>query len=114
MESKMEKHDRERKRPVTEREARFDWFRSLTLPVMFFLFSLPAVTGNSVKTPAEIKVTARVELLNSRVKARNGKIDASGVVVWLESIEGDSPRGPRTRPNILQPPQPLTPPLIAL
>jgi len=112
MESKREKHYKERKRPVTLRETRFEWFRSLTLPVMFFrslmlplmflLLSLPSVTGRAVKTPAEVKVTARVELLNSRVKARNGKIDASGVVVWLESIEGDSPRGPRTRQKILQ------------
>jgi plastocyanin len=69
---------------------------------VFFLFSLPSVTGHSVKTPAEVKVTAKVELLSSRVKARNGKIDASGVVVWLESIDGDSPRGPRTPQKILQ------------
>src|SRR5215510_12333461 len=114
MESKMEKHDRERKRPVTEREARFDWFGSLMLAVMFFLLSLPSVTGRSVKTPAEIKVTARVELLNSRVKARNGKIDASGVVVWLESIEGDSPRGPRTRQKILQRGKRFTPHVMAV
>ena len=81
---------------------RFEWLRSLAIPVVFFLFSLPYVTGHSVKTHAEVKVTARVELLNSRVKARNGKIDASGVVVWLESIDGDSPRGPRTPQKILQ------------
>jgi len=70
--------------------------------VVFSLFSLPSVTGHSVKTHAEVKVTAKVELLNSRVKARNGKIDASGAVVWLESIDGDSPRGPRTPQKILQ------------
>ncbi|HEV2669127.1 MAG TPA: hypothetical protein VG324_29695, partial [Blastocatellia bacterium] len=102
MKSRREKHYRERKRPVALREMRFEWFRSFLLAVMFFLLSLPSVTGGPVKTPAEVKVTARVELLNSRMKARNGKIDASGVVVWLESIEGDSPRGPRTRQKILQ------------
>jgi plastocyanin len=63
---------------------------------------LASVTGHPVKAPAEVKVTAKVELLNSRVKARNGKIDASGVVVWLETIDGDSPRGPRTPQKILQ------------
>jgi plastocyanin len=114
MESKREKHDRERKRPVTQREARFEWFRSLTLPVMLFLFSLPAVTGHSVKTPAEIKVTARVELRNSRVKTRDGKIDASGVVVWLESIEGASSRGPRTQQKILQRGKRFTPHVMAV
>jgi plastocyanin len=33
---------------------------------------------------------------------RNGQIDASGVVVWLESLDGNSPRGPRARPKIIQ------------
>src|SRR5262245_14352084 len=102
MECKREKHYRERKRPVALREMRFEWFGSLMLAVMFFWFSLPSFIDSSVKLPVEVKVTDRVELLNSRVKARNGKIDASGVMVWLESIEGDSPRGPRTRQKILQ------------
>ena len=31
------------------------------------------------------RVTARVELQNSKAKSQNGKIDASGVVVWLEA-----------------------------
>src|SRR5262245_20222994 len=114
METKREKHYRERKRPVALREMRFEWFGSLMLAVMFFLLSLPSVTGRSVKIPAEVKVTARVELLNSRVKARNGKIDASGVVVWLESIEGDSPRGPRTRQKILQIGKRFTPHVMAV
>jgi len=102
MESKREKHQKERDRSVTLGETGFEWLRLIALLVVFFLFSLPSVTGHSVKTPAEVKVKAKVELLNSRVKARNGKIDASGVVVWLESIDGDSPRGPRTPQKILQ------------
>ena len=102
MESKREKCHRELNRPVILGETGFEWFRSLALLVVFSLFSLPSVTGHSVKTHAEVKVTAKVELLNSRVKARNGKIDSSGVVVWLESIDGDSPRGPRTPQKILQ------------
>src|SRR5215813_3811627 len=102
MESNREKHYGERNRPVTLREMRFEWLRSLALLEVFSLFSLPSVAGHSVKTHAEVKITAKVELLNSRVKARNGKIEASGVVVWLESIDGDSPRGPRTPQKILQ------------
>ena len=102
MEPKREKYQTERDRSVTLGETGFEWLRLIAFPVVFFLFSLPSVTGHSVKTPAEVKVTAKVELLNSRVKARNGKIDASGVVVWLESIDGDSPRGPRTPQKILQ------------
>ena len=102
MEPKREKHYVGRNRPATLKETRFEWIRSLALPVVFFLFSLASVTGHTVKISAEIKVTAKVELLNSKVKGRNGKTDASGVVVWLESLDGDSPRGPRTPQKILQ------------
>src|SRR4030095_12320450 len=102
MEFKREKHHRKSNRPVTLVETGFEWFRSLALPVFFSLFPSPPVTAHSVKTHAEVKVTAKVELLNSRVKARNGKIDASAVVVWLESIDGHTPRGPRTPQKILQ------------
>src|SRR5215471_8410809 len=102
MESKREKHQTGHDRSATLGEKGFERLRLIAFPVVFFLFFLLSVTGHSVKTPAEVKVTAKVELLNSRVKARNGKIDASGVAVWLESIDGDSPRGPRTPQKILQ------------
>jgi plastocyanin len=105
MESNRDKHYRERKRPVTLTETRFELLRSIALSVMFLLFSLPSVTARSGAPPTEIKVTAKIELLNSGIKpskGKNGKIDASGVVVWLESVEGDRPRGPRTRQKIIQ------------
>ena len=39
-----------------------------------------------------VPVRGRVELAGSRVKPRNGKLDASGVVVWLEPLDGPPPR----------------------
>src|SRR5262245_20342334 len=114
MESKCEIYDREAKRPVRLRETRFEWLRLLMLPLMFFLFSFPAIKSGSVKTPADVKVTARVELLNSRVKTRAGKIDASGVAVWLDSIDGNSAHGPRTRQKILQRGKRFTPHVMAV
>lgn len=47
------------------------------------------------------RLTARVELLNSKMKARNGKQDASGVVVWLEA-PGLSARANRPRQKLNQ------------
>jgi plastocyanin len=57
---------------------------------------------SALSAPVQVKVTGRVELLNSKVKMRNGQTDASGVVVWLESSDGTTSRGPRTRPKIIQ------------
>ena len=117
MESNRDKHYRERKRPVMLTETRFKLLRSLALPVMFLLFTLASLTGRSDAPPAEFKVTAKIELLNSGIKPRrgkNGKIDASGVVVWLESLEGASPRGPLTRQKILQRGKRFTPHVMAV
>lgn len=51
------------------------------LIALLFLAMLPGQA-----TPFQrARLTARVELLNAKVKARNGKPDASGVVVWLEA-----------------------------
>src|SRR5262249_45561179 len=37
-------------------------------------------------------IKGRVELINSTLKPRNGRVDASGVVVWLTSLNGSTPR----------------------
>ncbi len=54
-------------------------------------------------TPAmqSAKVGGRLELLNAKSKGRNGKADASGVVVWLEA-PGLSARSGRPRQRINQ------------
>ncbi len=38
-------------------------------------------------------VKGRVELINTKLKPRDGRVDASGVVVWLEPLEGGATRG---------------------
>lgn len=48
------------------------------------------------------RVTAQMELLNSKVKGRQGKPDASGVVMWLDSPEAANANGSRGKQKILQ------------
>jgi len=62
-----------------------------------------SVVGFSTLEPRRgaSRVTARVELLNAKVK-RNGKPDASGVVVWLEAAGAVAPRPVRPRQRMLQ------------
>ncbi len=49
--------------------------------------------------PQRARVTARIELQNSKAKSQNGKIDASGVVIWLEApgISSGKPARQRLR-----------------
>ncbi len=86
----------------------------VSLIFVCFVVSLHTFTGDTVKKNAEVKVTARVELLNSRVKALNGNIDASGVVIWLDSIEGNNSRGSRMQQRIIQRGKRFTPHVLAV
>lgn len=61
---------------------------------------LSAVVPPEMK-PATCRVTARVELLNAKSKNR-GRVDASGVVLWLDPLDGPAPRLPRPRPRLDQ------------
>jgi plastocyanin len=47
-------------------------------------------------------VKGRVELVNVKAKGRTGKIDASGVVVWLEARAGARPRNGHARRTLAQ------------
>jgi plastocyanin len=51
---------------------------------------------------AQLAVKGRVELLNSKNKARNGKPDASGVAVWLEAIGKMHQPAGRQRRTLIQ------------
>ncbi len=42
---------------------------------------------------ATATVSGRIELSNSKIKPRNAKIDASGVVIWLNALDGVPVRG---------------------
>ncbi len=68
----------------------------------------------SINVPAQVKVTARVELVNSKAQARNGKADTSGVVVWLEPLDRNGVRGARGRPKIVQRGKRFTPHVMAI
>lgn len=59
-----------------------------------FIFSLAFHwPGNSGAGLAATTVKGRIELSNSKLKSRGGKLDASGVVVWLSSLTGVVQRG---------------------
>ncbi|HEX4947255.1 MAG TPA: carboxypeptidase regulatory-like domain-containing protein [Blastocatellia bacterium] len=49
------------------------------------LLSLVWAAGLPSLAAQRTRLSARIELLNSKIKARNGRPDASGVVVWLEA-----------------------------
>ncbi len=58
--------------------------------------------------PQRARVAGRVELLNSKVK-KNGRVDARGVAVWLEPLDGKAARGPLARQKIIQTGKRFTP-----
>ncbi len=59
-------------------------------------------------------VKGRVELINTKVKARGGKVDRSGVVIWLEPLGGARVRGGRARRTIIQRHKRFTPHITAV
>lgn len=62
---------------------------ALARPVLLSLLSLLLFQGIGEEAAAPApSVKGRVELSNSRLKPRNGMLDASGVVVWLEPLGG--------------------------
>jgi plastocyanin len=47
-------------------------------------------------------VRGRIELTGAKIKSRHGKVDASGVVVWLEAPGALQARGGQSRQTLLQ------------
>ncbi len=76
------------------------WFRSLC--GVLLLWPQPGLRVTAGPAPPRVKVTSHVELLNSKMKSREGKPDVSGVVVWLEPLDGNAMQGPRARQKIIQ------------
>jgi plastocyanin len=68
----------------------------------------------AIEVPRHSNVTGRIELLNSKVRTRSGQVDARGVVVWLESLDGHSARGTRARQKIVQRSKRFTPHVIVV
>ena len=73
----------------------------ILLGIFLPVFSLSGKTAFSLLAYQRARVTARADLLNSKLKARNGKLDGSGVVVWLEA-PGLSARPNRPRQKLDQ------------
>ncbi|HYE72084.1 MAG TPA: hypothetical protein VEF04_02085 [Blastocatellia bacterium] len=69
-------------------------------------------TGVSALSVPALDVTARVELI--KTKKRSGKIDASGVVVWLDVLNGTAPKLYRPRQRMDQRGKRFTPHVIVV
>lgn len=68
-----------------------------------------------VRYSAAASVKGRIELVNSKLKARGGKPDASGVVVWLSPLNAIAPHGaPRPRSVITQRNKRFLPHIVAV
>ena len=52
--------------------------------------------------PRLVSVKGTVELVNSRIKTPGGRVDASGVVVWLQAVDGGARNGGRTHRTLAQ------------
>lgn len=60
-------------------------------------------------------VRGRVELVNSKLKPRNGSMDASGVAIWLTPLDAAPPRGPaKPRASINQQNKRFLPHIVAI
>ncbi|MFN0088370.1 MAG: hypothetical protein ACKVX9_23470 [Blastocatellia bacterium] len=70
----------------------------LFLPALFFP-DFPARPEVAAAQGATVR--GRVELINTRLMPRNGKINPSGVVVWLKPLDGAALRGASRRKIIL-------------
>lgn len=93
------------------------------LPCLFLLFLLQPlfILPHALCLPsfsATGFVKGRIELTNPRIKARPGKpgnLDASGVVVWLNQLDGAPPRsGSRQKRSITQRNKRFIPHVIAV
>ncbi|MGH9841963.1 MAG: hypothetical protein ACREEM_24670 [Blastocatellia bacterium] len=74
-----------------------------------------AIGGTRCHLVPPSAVKGRVELINTKLKARNGRVDAGGVVVWLEPLNGPPPRGvAKQRRTINQRNKRFTPHVIAV
>ena len=60
-------------------------------------------------------VKGRVELINSTLKPRGGRVDASGVVIWLTPLDRAAPRnGPKQKRTINQRDKRFSPHVVAI
>lgn len=73
----------------------------------------PGWSGRARTSPGQAAVKGRVELLNAKAKTRNGKVDASGIVVWLDPL-GARPRGNHQRQTLVQQGKRFTPHVMAV
>jgi plastocyanin len=92
--------------------------RTLVLLGMIAAFVLaPQIIGSERAhgRPVASTVRGRIELVNSKLKPRDGLVDASGVALWLTPLDGAPPRGPaKPRASINQRNKRFTPHVVVV
>jgi plastocyanin len=62
--------------------------KSFCLLIFAFCLMIFWPSPNFWAAPRGAAVSGRIELINSKIKPRNDKIEMSGVVVWLDALDG--------------------------
>jgi plastocyanin len=80
------------------------------------LLPLPPLPLEALRAaaPGGAVVQGRIELLNPKLKLRNGKGDASGVVVWLEGSGNGHSKAPHPRRTLVQRDKRFSPHVLAI
>jgi plastocyanin len=83
----------------------------ITIAALFVLLAWPETSRMSI---AAVNVKGRIELLNSKTRGRQSRVDAGGIVVWLNPIDGATLRGQRQKRTITQRNKRFSPHVVAV
>jgi plastocyanin len=77
----------------------------MSVPVKTIIFlvvlGLLFAPGPVGKPSPVVQVRGTIELINAQIKGRDGRVDASGIVVWLDPLEGGAARGGRNLRRVM-------------
>jgi plastocyanin len=83
----------------------------ITIAALFVSLTWPETARMNI---AAVNVKGRIELLNSKTRGRHSRVDAGGVVVWLNPIDGAALRGQRRKQTITQRNKRFSPHVVAV
>jgi len=86
----------------------------MAIPLALALGVLLVSPGRARHHLWQTTVTGRIELLNAKVKSSQGRIDASGVVVWLDALGAAPVPGSHPRRELIQQGKRFAPHILAV
>jgi plastocyanin len=89
-------------------------FRLLLILLSLCPLLLPPPRRVTEAAPRAALVQGRIELLNPKLKLRNGKGDASGVVIWFEGAGNGLSKAPHPRRTLIQKDKRFSPHVVAI